>query len=112
MLRRNWLRILVLPIVPVVAPLCAQDSAVWRDPSPHKVQFVTVDENVRLEVLDWGGAGRPIVLLAGMGNTALCSTTLRRSLSAVTTCTASRGAASARRASPPWDTTPIGLATT
>jgi len=70
MLHRNWLRILVLPIVPVVAPLCAQDSAVWHDPSPHKVQFVTVDENVRLEVLDWGGVGRPIVLLAGMGNTA------------------------------------------
>jgi pimeloyl-ACP methyl ester carboxylesterase len=34
------------------------------------VQFVTVDEGVRLEVLDWGGAGRPIVLLAGLGNTA------------------------------------------
>jgi pimeloyl-ACP methyl ester carboxylesterase len=31
---------------------------------------VTVDENVRLEVLDWGGSGRPVVLLAGGGNTA------------------------------------------
>jgi non-heme chloroperoxidase len=70
MLHRYWLCILVLPIVPVVAPLCAQASAVWHDLSPHKVQFVTVDENVRLEVLDWGGAGRPIVLLAGLGNTA------------------------------------------
>jgi pimeloyl-ACP methyl ester carboxylesterase len=29
-----------------------------------------VDENVRLEVLDWGGSGRPVVLLAGGGNTA------------------------------------------
>jgi pimeloyl-ACP methyl ester carboxylesterase len=29
-----------------------------------------VDENVRLEVLDWGGTGRPVVLLAGLGNTA------------------------------------------
>src|SRR5207244_5057719 len=27
-------------------------------------------ENVRLEVLDWGGAGRSVVLLAGGGNTA------------------------------------------
>lgn len=47
----------------------AQESG-WRDPSPHQVQFVTVDENVRLEVLDWGGAGRPIVLLTGLGDSA------------------------------------------
>ena len=38
--------------------------------SPHTVQFVTVDENVKLEVLDWGGSGRPVVLLAGLGSTA------------------------------------------
>jgi non-heme chloroperoxidase len=38
----------------------------------HKpqIQFVTVEEGVRLEVLDWGGSGRPLVLLAGSGNTA------------------------------------------
>jgi len=34
------------------------------------MQFVEVAENVRLEVLDWGGTGRPVVLLAGGGNTA------------------------------------------
>ena len=34
------------------------------------VQFVTVDENVKLEVLDWGGVGRPLVLLAGSSNSA------------------------------------------
>jgi pimeloyl-ACP methyl ester carboxylesterase len=34
------------------------------------VQLVTVDNNVRLEVLDWGGSGRPLVLLTGLGNTA------------------------------------------
>jgi pimeloyl-ACP methyl ester carboxylesterase len=48
----------------------AQESAAWRDPSPHRVQFVTIDGNVRLEVLDWGGSGSPLVLLAGLGNTA------------------------------------------
>src|SRR5262249_14900619 len=32
--------------------------------------FVTVDKNVELEVLDFGGSGRPIVFLAGMGNSA------------------------------------------
>ena len=52
------------------APLYSQRSAVWKDPSPHIARFVTVDKGVRLEVLDWGGSGRPIVLLAGGGNTA------------------------------------------
>src|SRR5207253_22448 len=42
----------------------------WKDPSPHTAQFVTVDNNVKLEVLDWGGSGRPLVLLTGLGNTA------------------------------------------
>ena len=41
-----------------------------RDESPHTVHFVTVDSNIKLEVLDWGGSGRAIVLLAGLGNTA------------------------------------------
>ena len=41
-----------------------------HDPSPHTVQLVTVDKDVRLEVLDWGGSGRNVVLLAGLGNTA------------------------------------------
>jgi non-heme chloroperoxidase len=40
------------------------------DTSPHSVQFVTVDKDVKLEVLDWGGTGRPLVFLAGLGNTA------------------------------------------
>jgi non-heme chloroperoxidase len=60
----------VLPIVWILVPLCAQEAPAWRDPSSHRVQFVTVDDSVRLEVLDWGGSGTPIVLLAGLGNTA------------------------------------------
>ena len=43
--------------------LAAQSVTAWRDPSPHQTRFVTVDSSVRLEVLDWGGSGRPIVLL-------------------------------------------------
>src|SRR5216117_4585605 len=53
-----------------IAPLYSQQSASWRDPSSHTVQFVSVDKNVRLEVLDWGGSGGPVVLLAGGGHTA------------------------------------------
>ena len=51
-------------------PLHSQQADSWADPSSHFVQFVSVDQNVRLEVLDWGGPGRPVVLLAGGGNTA------------------------------------------
>ena len=42
----------------------------WLDPSPHSAQFISSENNVKLEVLDWGGSGRPLVLLAGLGNTA------------------------------------------
>jgi pimeloyl-ACP methyl ester carboxylesterase len=42
------------------------------DPSPHKVQFVTVAPGMKLEVLDWGGNGPPLVFLAGLGFTAHC----------------------------------------
>ena len=45
----------------------AQDKV---DTSSHHVRFVTVEDGVRLEVLDWGGSGRAVVLLAGLGNTA------------------------------------------
>jgi non-heme chloroperoxidase len=36
----------------------------------HRVQFITVDRDVNLEVLDWGGSGRALILLAGFGDTA------------------------------------------
>jgi non-heme chloroperoxidase len=67
---RCWARSAVLLLVSFAGHLCAQEPAPWSDPSPHSVQFVTVDDNVKLEVLDWGGSGRPLVLLAGLGNTA------------------------------------------
>ena len=41
----------------------AQSATPWRDPSPHQVRVLTVDANVRLEVLDWGGTGRPVVFI-------------------------------------------------
>lgn len=37
---------------------------------PPKIQFIEVEPAVRLEVVDWGGIGRAIVLLAGGGDTA------------------------------------------
>src|ERR1700694_5401581 len=67
---RRWAAAAVLLLVSLTGRLSAQGSTPWHDPSPHTVQFVTVDKNVKLEVLDWGGSGSPLVLLAGLGNTA------------------------------------------
>ncbi len=67
--RRIMISLLVLGLVATTTGF-AQDSMPWHDPSKHTVQFVTVEKGVRLEVLDWGGSGRPVVLLAGSGNTA------------------------------------------
>ena len=49
----------------------ANDRTAWPlDPNPHTVRFVTVDHDVKLEVLDFGGTGRPLVLLTGYGSNA------------------------------------------
>jgi pimeloyl-ACP methyl ester carboxylesterase len=49
----------------------ATKATAWPvDASPHAVQFVTVEPGIKLEVLDWGGTGRPLIFLAGLGNTA------------------------------------------
>lgn len=36
----------------------------------YATRFVPVDTGVKLEVLDFGGSGRPVILLAGLGDTA------------------------------------------
>jgi len=56
--------------IALIVPLHAQQLPQWKDLSPHTTRFVTVEKGVRLEVLDWGGSGRPLVLLAGGGDTA------------------------------------------
>ena len=48
----------------------ATSTNAFRDPSPHHREMITVDQGIQLEVLDWGGTGRPIVFLSGLGNTA------------------------------------------
>ena len=59
--------------VPLTLARATPETA-WTDPSPHSVQFVTADRDVKLEVLDWGGPpngrGRTLVLVPGLGNTA------------------------------------------
>jgi non-heme chloroperoxidase len=70
-MRCCWKAFYSMLFVAVIATSAyAQAPRPWRDPSPHAVRFVTVEQGVRLEVLDWGGSGNPVVLLAGGGNTA------------------------------------------
>lgn len=68
-MNRSWVLTAVL-LLSLAAGLAGQSPATWHDPSPHKIQFVTVDKDVKLEVLDWGGSGRALVLLPGGGDTA------------------------------------------
>jgi pimeloyl-ACP methyl ester carboxylesterase len=42
----------------------------WVDPSPHAQHLVRVPTDGAVEVLDWGGNGPAVVLLAQMGQTA------------------------------------------
>ena len=62
--------IVLISLLCPLPSLHPQQSNLWRDPSPHTVQYVQVDKDVHLEVLDWGGSGRTVILLAGGGNTA------------------------------------------
>src|SRR6516165_4647082 len=63
-----------VPTIAILMALAAtclwSQQTEWKDSSPHRVQFVRVEDDVRLEVLDWGGSGRALVLLAGSGHSA------------------------------------------
>lgn len=60
--------VLCLPLL--AATDASPQQTEWRDPSAHATRMIDVDEGVQLEVLDWGGSGPAIVLLAGLGDTA------------------------------------------
>ncbi len=64
---RNLGNSFFLLIASFILPL---QASAQTDSSAHRVQFVTVDQGVQLEVLDWGGSGRPLIFLAGAGDTA------------------------------------------
>jgi non-heme chloroperoxidase len=59
----------------LVASICALAASRGLTAQPHnpgaaRSHLVRLDSNVSLEVVDWGGAGPPLVFLAGGGNTA------------------------------------------
>ncbi len=47
---------------------CSSPSA--KSVPTHQVKFINGSSNNRLEVLDWGGAGKSIIFLTGLGNSA------------------------------------------
>jgi non-heme chloroperoxidase len=57
-------------MISLILPVHSQNGTTWKDPSSHVVRFVPVGDGVRLELLDWGGSGKAVVLLAGGGDTA------------------------------------------
>lgn len=66
---RNVAKIFVLLVVAVLG-LSVSRAEDWHDPSPHQIRFVTAEPGVEIETLDWGGTGRPLILVAGAGGTA------------------------------------------
>lgn len=62
----NYIRIISPILLALAGCLHAADEIATKPVQ----RFVTVEENVKLEVVDWGGTGRPLVLLAGLGNDA------------------------------------------
>src|SRR5262245_45564818 len=62
--------VVVLTVASFAAAPAWSQAHRWRDPSRHTVRRVAVEPGVQVEVLDWGGRGTDVVLLAGGGNTA------------------------------------------
>ncbi len=67
MTHRHILHLLGLTVAAMTT--ASAQTADWKDPAPHAVKLVAVDSAAQLEVLDWGGSGRPVILLAGLGDT-------------------------------------------
>ena len=49
----------------------ASPGSAWLvDTSPHRSRSVTTDDGIRIEVLDWGGEGRPLIFIPDVGDSA------------------------------------------
>ncbi len=61
-----WMTVFAL----IACEAFVQSSPLPKGETAIKSQFVEVQPDVKLEVLDWGGTGRNLILLAGLGSTA------------------------------------------
>ena len=62
-------RLVAFTVALLFASLPKGYATEWKDPSKHIVRLIEVEPGVKLEVLDWGGSGDPVLLLAGHGDT-------------------------------------------
>src|SRR5690348_13241743 len=71
-MRRSARAFLALSTFATATAACARGPE--RRPAPDArrpaIRMVAIGRGVTLEVVDWGGRGRPLVFLAGLGNTA------------------------------------------
>lgn len=56
--------------LPLELQRATKASAWLAAPPSYHAQFVALEDGVKLEVVDWGGSGRALVLLAGLGASA------------------------------------------
>jgi non-heme chloroperoxidase len=47
---------------------CLGVAAEWKDASKHIIRFVEVEPGIKLDMLDGGGSGEPLLLLARHGD--------------------------------------------
>jgi non-heme chloroperoxidase len=60
----------VLTVFLALLSLAAAAQTTGTDITPHRITFVTVQPDVKLEVIDRGGTGQPVIFLAGLNHTA------------------------------------------
>jgi non-heme chloroperoxidase len=65
-MRQSWWLLMVCLVLPAI---CYPQKSIESINTYPQQRFVTVAPEVRLEVLDWGGAGRNLVLLPGLQTT-------------------------------------------
>ncbi|MFC5865272.1 alpha/beta fold hydrolase [Acidicapsa dinghuensis] len=69
-MKLRWTELVAVGLMAVVEAHGQAAAPKPADTSSHTVQFVTVEPGVKLEVLDWGGTGSPLIFLAGLGSDA------------------------------------------
>lgn len=65
--RKILMRSIAFGFVATAVSLGALGQATTENIPPNQVKTITVEPGIQLEFKDWGGTGRPVVLLAGLG---------------------------------------------